>query len=64
MSSNKTISVSSTVYPYDYNKNNPMKGFNQWALHIYSENNKDLGQSLVEDANKIIKTKSKINKTR
>ena len=36
---NKIISVKSTVYPFDYDKNNPMSGFNNWATYISEEVN-------------------------
>ena len=29
--------VSKTIYPFDYNKNNPMEGFNSWTLYIKSQ---------------------------
>lgn len=29
--------IKGTIYPFEYNKNNPMHGFNDWALHIKSQ---------------------------
>lgn len=29
--------VQSTVYPLEYNKNNPLEGYNEWAAYIHSE---------------------------
>ena len=37
--------VKSTEYPFDYNKNNPMEGFNNWARYIHIENNKLLNSA-------------------
>ncbi|GEM67598.1 hypothetical protein SMI01S_12040 [Sphingobacterium mizutaii NBRC 14946 = DSM 11724] len=27
-----------SVYPFDYNKNNPMEGFNEWSEYIRIQN--------------------------
>jgi hypothetical protein len=38
MSSHKVAqNIRSTVYPFDYNKNNPMSGFNEFALNVKAE---------------------------
>jgi hypothetical protein len=29
--------ISKTVYPFDYNKNNPMEGFNDWTIHVKNQ---------------------------
>lgn len=34
--------IQRSVYPLDYNANNPMEGFNQWAEYIRQENTKAL----------------------
>ena len=31
--------IKSTVYPLDYDKNNPMTGFNKWAIYIKKQLN-------------------------
>ena len=37
------IGIRSTVYPFDYNKNNPMEGFDSWNRYIRIENMKASG---------------------
>jgi hypothetical protein len=55
---NKTIEIKSTVYPFEYNKNNPMEGFNDWALHIKSElEDQPQPDKLVIEAKKILTRK-------
>lgn len=29
--------IQSTVYPIEYNKHNPLEGFNEWAAYIHAE---------------------------
>jgi hypothetical protein len=55
---NKTIEIKSTVYPFEYNKNNPMQGFNDWALYIKAElEDQPQPEKLVIEAKKILTIK-------
>jgi hypothetical protein len=52
---NQLIEIKSTVYPFDYNKNNPMEGFNDWALYIRSQlENQTQPDKLIIEAKKIL----------
>lgn len=33
----RKLAIQSTVYPIDYNRNNPAKGFNEWMHYIQVE---------------------------
>jgi hypothetical protein len=55
---NQTIEIKSTVYPFDYNKNNPMTGFNEWALYIRAQlEDQPQPDKLVIEAKKILTLK-------
>lgn len=32
-----SLRIKSTIYPLDYNKNNPMEGFNEWCEYIHKQ---------------------------
>jgi hypothetical protein len=52
---NQTIEIKSTVYPFEYNKNNPMQGFNDWALYIKAElEDQPQPDKLIIEAKKIL----------
>jgi hypothetical protein len=55
---NQAIEIKSTVYPFDYNKNNPMEGFNDWALYIRAQlEDQPQADKLVIEAKKILTIK-------
>jgi hypothetical protein len=55
---NQSIEIKSTVYPFEYNKNNPMTGFNDWALYIKAElEDQPQPDKLVIEAKKILTLK-------
>ena len=53
--------ISKSYFPFDYNKNNPMQGFNNWALHIRNELSENLSGcelALLEAKKILIRVKS------
>jgi len=61
---NKVISVKSTVYPFDYNKNNPLndEDFNNWTYYISKEVSKVCTncENVLIQAKKILNSNLKI----
>jgi hypothetical protein len=54
----QSIEIKSTVYPFEYNKNNPMTGFNDWALYIRAQlEDQPQPDKLVIEAKKILTLK-------
>ena len=55
----KKLAIQKSIYPLDYNKNNPMSGYNEWCQYIAMQNASEPMERLMDQANEILATNAK-----
>lgn len=56
------LKIQKSVYPFDYNKNNPLEGFNKWREYVQEEVGKMSGARLTRFRKRIVETSWDLHK--